>query len=125
MHIHIDDSRSLKQIQDEFSSQFPLLKLEFFRHSHGKGGASSKDEMLDSSTSLNSLMAAKGEVKELRIKGDMTVAEVETAFREHFGLNVQVFRLSGRTWLETTVTDSWTLSEQSRQAAILQHPAEP
>jgi hypothetical protein len=32
---------------------------------------------------------------------------------------VQVFRKSGKVWLETTVTDGWTLEEQNLQGEAL------
>jgi hypothetical protein len=31
----------------------------------------------------------------------------------------QVYRKSGKIWLETTVTDSWTLEEQNKQGESL------
>ena len=40
-------------------------------------------------------------------------------FGEVYGLGVQVFRKSGNVWLETTVTDSWTLKEQNDQGESL------
>jgi hypothetical protein len=43
----------------------------------------------------------------------MTVLELENAFMDEFGLCVQVFRKSGNIWLETTMTDHWTLKQQS------------
>lgn len=123
MTIHVDDSRTLEDIRKEFNDRFPLLQLEFFVKPHGKGDGSAKEEMLEACTTLRSLRTVHGD-SALVITLEMTVAEVESAFREHFGLNVQVFRLNGRSWLETTVTDSWTLAMQNEQAAILQHPAE-
>lgn len=123
MTIHIDDDRTLEQIQEEFNAKFPLLKLEFFVKPHGLGGESAKEDMLEACTTLKSLRKTHGE-SALIITPEMTVAEVESAFREHFGLNVQVFRLSGKNWLQTTVTDSWTLAKQNEEAAILQTPGE-
>ena len=49
----------------------------------------------------------------------MSVTELETMFRENFGLYVQVFRRSGKLWLETTATDSWTLTVQNDQGKEL------
>lgn len=123
MKIIIDDNRTLEQIREDFNARFPLLKLEFFVKPHDRNGESPKEEMLEACTTLRSLRSVNGEGA-LVITADMTVAEVEKAFREHFGLNAQVFRLSGKNWLETTVTDGWTLAKQSEQAAILQSPAE-
>ncbi len=42
-----------------------------------------------------------------------TVSEVEQGFETLFGIHTQVFRKSGRLWLETTSTDSWSLKEQN------------
>jgi len=123
MKIIIDDNRTLEQISEEFTARFPLLKLEFFVKPHDSNGESPKEEMLDASKTLRSVRFVQSDGA-LIITADMTVAEVEKAFREHFGLHAQVFRLSGKNWLETTVTDGWTLAKQSEQAAILQSPAE-
>ena len=49
----------------------------------------------------------------------MTVIDLEKKFREVFGLGIQVFRKSGKAWLETTLTDNWTLEEQNRQGEAL------
>jgi hypothetical protein len=45
------------------------------------------------------------------------VWQLEKQFEEGFGLHVQVFRKSGRTWLETSVTDDLTLVEQQAKVA--------
>ena len=39
--------------------------------------------------------------------------ELEKIFKDQFGLAVQVFRKSGNLWLETTMTDNWTLQQQN------------
>jgi hypothetical protein len=47
----------------------------------------------------------------------MKVGELENLFAEKFGLYVQLFRKSGKVWLQTTTTDTWTLKEQSKLAS--------
>ncbi|MFM9943870.1 MAG: hypothetical protein ACKVQB_01415, partial [Bacteroidia bacterium] len=56
---------------------------------------------------------------EIVITPEMTVNDLEQSFGNTYGLGVQVFRQSGRVWLETTVTDSWTLKEQNSQGEDL------
>ena len=56
---------------------------------------------------------------QLHITDEMSVSELEAMFRDHYGLYVQVFRRSGRLWLETTATDNWTLSVQNKQGQEL------
>ena len=43
----------------------------------------------------------------------MTVTDFENALMDQFGLSAQVFRRSGNIWLETTITDYWTLKQQN------------
>ena len=47
------------------------------------------------------------------------VSELESQFEKEFGLYVQVFRKSGRVWLETTATDNWTLEQQDEEGKSL------
>lgn len=49
----------------------------------------------------------------------MTVAELEQEFGRIFGLSAQVFRKSGKMWIETTVTDKWTLEQQNSEGEAL------
>ena len=43
----------------------------------------------------------------------MSVADLEKAFMNKFGLLTQVFRRSGNIWLETSITDGWSLKQQN------------
>lgn len=122
MKIQINDDRKIYAIQEEFSGLFPWLKLEFFSKPHKTGGGSPKKQMVPSSRTL-------GETRTIHDSGTititptMTVAALEQAFHEVYGLSVQVFRKSGKSWLETTVTDSWTLEHQNAQGKILSEPS--
>ena len=49
------------------------------------------------------------------VKRTRTVAEVENDLKKQFGLPVQIFRLSGNVWIETILTDDWTLEKQNRE----------
>jgi hypothetical protein len=118
MKITINDRRKIFEIQEEFNTMFPYLKLEFFTKRHKVGGASPKKLM---KSSINTI----GECRTIHNKGTltitpmMTVCELEQSFVDRYGLAVQVFRKSGKVWLETTVTDGWTLEEQNRQGEEL------
>jgi hypothetical protein len=56
---------------------------------------------------------------ELEFTEQTRVNELEGRFQDDFGLSVQVFRKSGKLWLETTATDNWTLAEQNNQGEEL------
>lgn len=118
MKITINDRRKIFAIQEEFNSVFPYLKLEFFSKPQKSGGAPAKSIMKHSSKTL-------GECRTIHTKGKitiiptMTVADLEQSFSDVYGLGIQVLRKSGKAWLETTVTDGWTLEEQNRQGEAL------
>ncbi|MEW6468758.1 MAG: hypothetical protein AB1458_07525 [Bacteroidota bacterium] len=118
MKITINDHRKIFAIQKEFNELFPYLKLEFFARPHKTGGASSKKMMKHSAKTLGQCRVIHNKGV-LSISGNMTVADLEQSFRDIYGLSVQVFRRSGRVWLETTKTDGWTLEEQNRHGQEL------
>lgn len=116
MNITISNTKTIRDIQSEFNSLFPYLKIQFFRKSHHEFEGSHKKDILPDSTVLYALSTSNGSIS---IDKSQTVAEVENLFKKHFGLNVQVFRKSGSSWLETTVTDGWTLEKQNQEGMEL------
>lgn len=124
MELIINDHRKIVAIQEEFNKLFPYLKLEFFSKPHVKGGGTSKKFIKHNSKTLEECRTLHNSGGITVVPG-MTVAELEQNFGNVYGLGVQVFRKSGRSWLETTVTDNWTLEEQNRQGeelSSLSHP---
>ncbi len=118
MKILINDHRKLSAIQKDFTGMFPYLKLEFFSKPHKVGAPSSKKIIKSPSKTLGECRVIHNKGS-LTITPQMTVAELEQAFGDVYGLSVQVFRKSGRVWLETTVTDGWTLEKQNSQGENL------
>jgi hypothetical protein len=121
MQIAVNDQRKIYAIQEEFNRAFPYLKLEFFSEPHKVNGASSKKLMKHNSRTLNECRTVRKEGN-ITITPAMTVTDLEQCFNSMYGLSVQVFRKSGRVWLETTVTDGWTLQEQNLQGEELSKP---
>lgn len=118
MKILIDDHRKIHAIQQDFTKQFPYLKMEFLAKPHKVGGGSPKKMMEASAGTLGECRTIH-DTGTITIVPQMTVADLEQNFKEVYGLSVQVFRKSGKAWLETTVTDGWTLDEQNRQGESL------
>ena len=50
-----------------------------------------------------------------------TVSELEESFYNKTGISAQVFRKSGISWLQTIVTDSWTLEQQNTRGKESTH----
>lgn len=118
MKILINDNKTILTLREEFNHLFPYLKLEIFSKPHQPTEASAKKFIIDPSKTLNECRTSHY-CSEIAITPDMSVSELEQSFNNAFGLSVQVFRKSGKVWLETTVTDGWTLEEQNKQGERL------
>jgi hypothetical protein len=118
LKILISDSRKISAIQEEFNNRYPFLKLEFFSGKHAAGEPTARKLMKPVGKTIGECRRThkRGHIQ---IDSEMTVAELERQFRELYGLNVQLFRKSGKLWLETSVTDGWTLEAQNNQGEAL------
>ena len=106
----IKDARTLKDIQEEFSDKFPFLRIDFFSWI----GKTEEKQKLNPELTIGEVRTIHKE-GEVSIHGNLKVRTLEANFRDIYGLSVQVFRLSGNIWLQTTSTDDWTLHEQNRK----------
>lgn len=118
MKINISDNRKIFSIQEEFNTLFPYLKIEFFSKPHKPGAASAIKLIKPNSSTLGECRILNNKGK-ITITPNMTVNDLEQHFQKIYGLSIQVFRKSGKVWLETTLTDSWTLEEQNKQGESL------
>jgi hypothetical protein len=116
MKTSITDKKTLREIQVEFNHRFPYLRLEFV-NKLTKPGADYRDKK--NPNSALSTFRKEEEAGEIAFDENMTVMELESQFLERYGLNAQVFRRSGKLWLETTATDKWTLGYQNEQGQEL------
>ena len=107
MKLHIDISSYLNDIQDSFRRLFPGFKLEFqFNgnenlHLHARLGQSFPHIRINEFCRPGTAF--------LDIEGGMTVKEVETLFRQHFGLPAHVYIKDGNYWLKSPAFDSFRL----------------
>ena len=120
--ILISDDLTIEQVQDKFSEHFPFLKLEFFKSAHEAEAGSPKDGLINSKKIIGDIRTRQSE-GELSIHGNQKVSTLESHFEDNYGLHVQVFRKSGKVWLETTKTDSWTLAEQNKMGEEMSTPS--
>jgi len=111
----ISDQIKLKDLQTAFSELFPFLKLVFYYGHHQIAEGSPATAELDEEKTIGEVRSVPTQGEELVISGNLTVSELEQLFDKKYGLNVQVFRKSGKLWMQTTATDNWTLDEQNRK----------
>lgn len=113
--IKIDKPVKVSEIKKAFNSEFPYLKIEFFKKKHkALQGSLKKDVITD-----DFVISAPSGAHDIIISEDMLVSEFEKQFADKLKLSAQVFRKSGRSWLETTFTDSWTLRKQNEEGLEL------
>jgi hypothetical protein len=112
MHLRIAPNRLISDLQKDFNNAFPFLRLEFFRNRNQQLPAFTFQQILPSNIRI-----AEGQTAitdgDIEVNPDMRVKDLEKTFKDQFSLAVQVFRRSGNLWLETTMTDNWTLRQQN------------
>jgi hypothetical protein len=118
MKIAINDQRKIFAIQEEFSKVFPYLKISFYAKPHNAKGTQSHKLVKEPSTTLGECRTSHNS-GEITISPTMTVTELEQRFRDVYGLGIQLFRKSGNMWLETSMTEAWTLEDQNKQGELL------
>lgn len=114
MEMQISDDRRISELQADFNKCFPFLKIEFFSVAHTKNQLSSLKDMVPRDRLLGSFRT-NYEEGTINLDNNKTVFELEDEFYKKFGLNVQVFRKSGSLWIETSLTDKWTLALQNSE----------
>ncbi len=118
MKIEINDKRKIYAVQEEFHNEFPYLKLEFYSKPHKKGGPHTQEFAVESSKLIGDCRSIH-ESGEISISPQLTVGELEQRFRDVYGLSVEVFRKSGKVWLETIETNKWSLQKQNDEGKEL------
>ena len=112
MKIEISSTRLISEIQKEFNDQFPFLKIEFFRSSTPRLSKWNAANRISPAVEISKCQVQKKE-GEIHFVEETKVEDLENLFQQEFNMNVQVFRRSGNIWLETTMTDKWTLKQQN------------
>ena len=111
--LHIDEETRIGKIKTDFNTCYPFLKIDFLKESAAKKIRAGESEKINGYEKI---------AKSIDINTQRTVAQLKKDFRDIFGLTAEVFRKSGSVWIETSLTDDWTLEQQNREAEyISQH----
>jgi hypothetical protein len=112
MKLRITPNRLISDVQKDFNNAFPFLKIEFFQNRNLQPAFTFQQMLPHNKRIVEGQHAlTDGDVE---ISSTMTVKDLEKIFKDQFSLAVQVFRRSGNLWLETTMTDGWTLGLQNQ-----------
>lgn len=113
MQLSIKSERQIADVQQDFSSAYPFLKIEFFRNDLTRKSRYPANLKISNHARVREAWIWKKDSGQIDLSDSMTVLQLEEALMDEFGLSVQVFRKSGNIWLETTMTDNWTLKQQN------------
>ncbi len=109
---HTEKEIAIIQFQTDFTGKYPFLKLEVL-----------KNDLFESQLKItyqnNSRPTLNKNVfnysTKINLGTERTVAEVGADFNNLFDLPIQILRKSGNVWVETSLTEDWTLEHQNRQ----------
>jgi hypothetical protein len=113
MRLSIYGERLITDVQNQFASVYPFLKIEFFKNVDFCQHLYPRHRQMAETLQLKDAWIWKKGEGELFIDDVMTVTDLESTFKNQFGLAAQVFRRSGNIWMETSITNGWTLKQQN------------
>jgi len=115
MKLRIANKSTIHELQKQFSKAFPFLKIEFFDiHSTG---SLAKVHMYNANKTLAACRSNKNEGP-LEVKESDTVGALKKQLWDQYGLSAEVFRKSGNVWIETSLSNSWTLKLQNDEGKV-------
>ena len=118
MELTIEKKSLTSDIQKEFNTVFPYLKIEFFKPGIGLGKKVTGYLKKDGKQSFGELISSHFPLK-INIDSSRTVGQLEKDFWALLGLGMKLYRKSGTLWIETTLTENWTLGKQNLEGELL------
>jgi len=88
-----------------FNEIYPFLRLEIYYQGQEMSNAYHDSILSD--------FVLKKAIEGFEISPEMNVLEVENLFWEKMGIQISIFRKSGKTWLESSFTNYWSLERQN------------
>jgi hypothetical protein len=114
MYLHIHDSRTLKELQDDFSSVFPYLRLEFYTRRQRAGQHASSRSLLNPFLQVVTIRRQHRNGA-IEIREQMKAKQVEQLLKREYSLPAEVLHYTKAGWLQTEVADEATLQELNEQ----------
>ena len=118
MTLQIDDSKTIRDLQERFSLSFPGFRIELCNKPHHWEELCEEGHFLSSMRSLGSVRK-NHHPGVLEIRSSQKIGEIEERFRNLFGLNVQIFFKSNGKWIQTVISDNLTIADVKKQTAAM------
>ncbi|HXB45016.1 MAG TPA: hypothetical protein VNV85_13200 [Puia sp.] len=122
MELRIEKGVLIKDKQAEFNVVYPYLKIEFFKLTHLQtDGRKQLDKVKSKPVPVGSSERFTKSAT-INIEGKTTAYTLEKQFLEKFDLSIKLFRKSGSLWIETTLTENWSLEKQNEEGEFMSSP---
>ena len=106
MKLFIAKESKAEDVKNLFTLCYPYLKIELFKKPSVINVLDKKD-----TAAVNRFESISGSAL-IDIDKNITVAHLENDFA-FLGLRAEIFRRCGNVWVETSLTDNWTLHQQN------------
>lgn len=115
MKLFIEKDSPAEDVKKLFTACYPFLKIEFYKKP--LTNAQYKKETIPVNLPLEQQVKKQSKAV-INIEKNKTVAELENDF-SMLGLKAEILRKSGNVWVETFLTNNWTLQQQNAEAEEL------
>jgi hypothetical protein len=109
MEIVIDKELTVRQLAQIFSKKYPFLKIDVYNRG--------EEVSNDCFHTLHQISNMK-DPQNFTILPEMSIGQIEQLFWDELGLQIAILRRVGHSWVNTPLTNDWTLE---RQNEITQH----
>ena len=118
MLLYIHNDTTIVDVQHLFTGLFPFLKIEFYKIEGTPGRLLEKTACISKKSLYDNLNSTPVDII-IDIRPKRSVLQVEKDFRKYFNISIKVFRKCRDLWIETSLTDDWSLERQNKEAALI------
>ncbi len=118
MALHMNESSTLRDIQSDFSLEYPYLKMDLLKEVRDRlGWLTGMETMLPGEKMFPFYRGTVDNTVSIRY--NKTVNQLIREMEQLLDIKVRVLRRSGNVWIETTLTTDWTLEQQNSEGRFL------
>lgn len=113
MELIIQKDSAIEDLNKIFTGYYPFLKIELYKIPVHENYIATKKDVLPYNLPIG-LFINTASIIIIDINSHITVAELESQFAS-IGLTAEILRKSGNVWVETILTNNWTLQQQNAE----------
>jgi hypothetical protein len=108
----------IRDIQNEFHTLYPYLKIEFYKNGGHIDAGLGRLEKISPLLNISTFKKIKSPLR-IEFSNDNKVCDIKQQILKQLGIGALIFRKSGSHWIETSLTEDWTLSQQNEEGKLL------